>query len=539
MRDLINMLSEASRIDPSPTALKFWITDKGEIKMIGETHHFDYIMASGMTWGEVFDKGWVRGFFEQKTNLICFEFDQRNITRGSRRSMLKLTKDFDVFTVMWDDNRHGAHYGSERLSVDEFGEALRHLLTEDYEEGELYWFWFNAATNHVHHIEDGTHTLAAQEDLDIPGMEDIDHGDDLEDADTLELAIRNNWVRGRYDNNQLTLQGLRRNVQRCAKWVAEHYPVDVLYVDLIEDTFRADLDKKTSTALRGDRLEYFLKRGWIPTAMVAEDTLEEMPISNINHLGNWDKNSSFRHVQDRKLLTNPKAVTKIKSMWKYPDYVNYNIILINNAEANQWTEEGLVGFEKLKSMFPKTHSEIAPLLKDDEVNIIFTNNKGAARVPMTGWVMAHRLGHALFRGGKNYYFKESVDVIERYLKELMDDYGIRPNAPSYDRSTPSLGSTTSRNIAHAICTFKSAREKKLRTSFEMVHELFAQYVINGTVKFNPPPRSIKVGNSTYPFRYDEESYQRTIHAVVDDMPYEVNPYFDAAINSVVGKVLVM
>jgi len=73
----------------------------------------------------------------------------------------------------------------------------------------------------------------------------------------------------------------------------------------------------------------------------------------------------------------------------------------------------------------------------------------------------------------------------------------------------------------------------------MVYELFAQYIINGTVKFNPPPRSIKVGNSTYMFRHDDEDYKRTISAIVDDLPYELNSYFEAAINSSVGKVLVM
>lgn len=651
MRQFINIVSEEERRpnDPTPSALKFWITDTGEIKFIGSTHHFDYIMASRLTWGEVFDNGWIRGFVEEKLDIVCFDFDRRKLNKYTRRAMMKVIKDFTPSTIIWEDTRSGAFYGSERVQTREFQDFLRETLVEEEHEDsdELYWFWFNPATMELHPVWDGTHTLAAIEELNIPGMDEIEYTNDLEDVDVLNHAMMNNWVRGRYDNNQLMLQGKRRNVHKCAKWVAERYLVTVLYVDFVEDQLRdGDFSQTSSTVLRGQRLEFFLNRGWVPSQMIREKLSEgvfkistggsfsefkmwenptsrqtgnlmhnvdevrgliddrgdlyvwdayeathhavakelglviehqfsisgdivegdyveslnknrnfvrafgtelrngfddnelfEAPISDISHIGDWEKNSSFRHEQDRKLLTNPKAVTKIKSMWRFPDDITYNIILINNAEANRWTEEGVVPHTKLKEMFPRTFSEIAPLIRDDEVNIIFTNNKGDARVPMTGWVMAHRFGHAMLRYQKNYYFNEAVAIFERHLAELMDDYGVRSDG--YRQSTPALTSTVSRHLAHAIGTFKSARDRKLRNTFEMIHELFAQYIITGTVKFNPPPRYIKAGNKTFIYKYDDEMYERTVSAVVNDIPYEMNPYFESAIHSVVGKVLVM
>ncbi|RYF11267.1 MAG: hypothetical protein EOO77_19735 [Oxalobacteraceae bacterium] len=270
-----------------------------------------------------------------------------------------------------------------------------------------------------------------------------------------------------------------------------------------------------------------------------EAVLEEMPIQSITRLGDWDKSSSFRDGKDRKLLTSEKAIQKMKAMWKYPDEVDYNILLINNAEANRHTEVGVVPRDKLASMFPKTISAIEPLLRDDQVNIIFTNNKGAARVPLTGWVMAHRFGHAMQRFGTSYYFDEAVKELDKALGELMVHYGARPNDKASFRRPSALNSTNSRGLLHALCTFRSAREKKLRNSMEAVHELFAQYIFTGRIKFNPIPRHYQYGSVNYSFRGDEEDYEAEHDLFAETVIYNLENYFETAIHNVVGKVLVM
>ena len=275
--------------------------------------------------------------------------------------------------------------------------------------------------------------------------------------------------------------------------------------------------------------------------------LDEMPISNISMHGDWAKNSGFKD-QDRKLLSNPKAITKIKAMWKYPEEVDYNIMMVNNAEGNRHTEIGDVGdiaaaAKWLEAEMPKTAPELIANLRGDQVNIIYTNNKGSERVPMTGWIMAHRFGHAIFRAryGKqqSYCYEESAKTLSRYLSDLAEQYGIPVNGVGYGlRQYNALNATTTRNLMSAICTFKSARDGNLRNTFEALHELFAQYILNGSVKFNDIPKSVKVSRGYYGYRGGDD-YDMDNRTIVQDLAMELNEQFETAVHYAVGKVYVM
>ncbi len=272
--------------------------------------------------------------------------------------------------------------------------------------------------------------------------------------------------------------------------------------------------------------------------------LTEAPIADISHIGNWEKNSSYG-TQDRKLLTAPKAVAKIKAMWKYPEDVDFNILLINNAEARNWFEEGIVERDKLATMFPKTIAEIEPLIRSDQVNILYTNNKGAERVPMTGWIMAHRYGHALMRGGKSHYFVEAHQVLDRYLTDLMEAYGVRSNSSQsrfssgYQSKTPTLENPITIKLAQEIFTFRAAREKNLRNPHEALHELLAQFMITGKIGINPLPRQFKWKNGFYRYQLSDEDYKQDCHTIEHDLTYELQSYFETAMHYSVGKILVM
>lgn len=272
--------------------------------------------------------------------------------------------------------------------------------------------------------------------------------------------------------------------------------------------------------------------------------LTEAPIADISHIGNWEKNSSFG-TQDRKLLNAPKAIAKMKAMWKYPEDVDFNIMLINNVEARNWTEEGIVERDRLAQMFPKTITEIEPLIRSDQVNILYTNNKGSERVPMTGWIMAHRYGHALMRGGKSYYFKEAHEVLDRYLTDVMVGYGINSGSSQnrfssgYAARTPMLENPITVKLAQEIFTFRAAREKNLRNSHEALHELLAQFMITGKIGINPLPRQIKWKNGYYHYKLDDQDYKQDCHNLEHDLTYELQQYFETAIHGSVGKILVM
>jgi hypothetical protein len=387
-------LTEASRPKPSNSAIKFWITPTGEIDYFDEDHHFTYLTNRDITWGQAFDEGYVRGFVEESEQIINLDYDQRKITPRIKRAILKLISAYRPIEIIEDETRHGAYYGSERLSTREYIEILRNMGT-----GEL----------------------------------------------------------------------------------------------------------------------------------------TEAPIADITHVGNWEKNSSFRDPRDRKLLTSVKALDKIKTMWKYPEDEDYNIILLNHPEGHRYQEMGFTDIERLPGMFGKTWDQIEPMIKDDQINIIYTNNSGSERVPMTGWIMAHRMGHALYAGrGRSYYMEEACQTLFRYLKDYTEEYGFHlgNQSTAFTKKGPLMA------LLYEVCTFKGARERNMRNVYEVFFDLFAQYIFRGKLIFNPLPRSFRYGNTTYSYQGDDLDFQHWNNSM-DDLNYELSSMFDTAIRYSVGKVLVM
>lgn len=277
----------------------------------------------------------------------------------------------------------------------------------------------------------------------------------------------------------------------------------------------------------------------------------EAPISDISHVGDWGKNSSF-DARDRKLLTNPKAIQKIKGMWKHPSESMVNVLLMNrydmqaqrNGGTAVHTEVGMVDTDWLEQNMARDWETIEPLLKMNELNIIYTNNKGDERVPMTGWIMAHRLGHAFWastRGqrqpGGVYYFKESVDEFEKLMFEVMKHYHIHdPDQNRFYRTRQLPRNGALRGFLHTVCKFKSARDKNIRNPFEVIFELFAQYMVTGAVTFNDPPESFRYGREFY--RADQQEVE-DLKWKLENLGDLLTEYFECALNYSDGKIFVM
>jgi hypothetical protein len=276
--------------------------------------------------------------------------------------------------------------------------------------------------------------------------------------------------------------------------------------------------------------------------------LMEAPIDDFNLYGDWSRNSSFRHEQDRKLLQNPKAVQKIKNMWSNTP-VSFNIMLVNSPEANRFMEEGAVTIEWLQTNMPKTLAEIE--LADSSINVIFTNNKGDQRVPMTGWIMAHRLSHAfsrydfgVMRGSQRQFpdFQEARSYILQTFSMVI--------RMLYHQNFPELGSSRDDfritaeqdrlfvNLFHKVGTFKSARDGKIRNEMEFTHECFAQYITTGRVRFNPLPAHIKSGRSHLSLKGSEFDVEYYNQSLTDCAEY-LEEQFNQLLHRAVGKILVM
>ena len=279
--------------------------------------------------------------------------------------------------------------------------------------------------------------------------------------------------------------------------------------------------------------------------------LFEAPISDLTHVGDWTKGSSFRHATDRKLLTNPKAITKITAQWEKTP-VDFNVYLVNNKDGIKYGEIGAVTKEWIDTKLPTT----APFIdvKPNAVNLLFMNNSGDERVPMTGWIMAHRFGHVVSRynGQSGLQFSDFTDVREELLRVtasvLNDGFGF--NYPGHEitptrhllltLSNPRQAARDQKTMVsfyEQIGTMRSARTGQLRNEFEFTHELLAQYMLTGEIKFNPIPTSFKVGRSTVRLKYpDDLDYY---NGMLDDLAESLGHMFLNLLNHCVGKILVM
>ncbi len=280
-----------------------------------------------------------------------------------------------------------------------------------------------------------------------------------------------------------------------------------------------------------------------------ENILTEAPIEDYNLLGDFERNSSYRKPVDRKLLTNPKAAAKIQAQWsktKFP----FNMYFINTPEAGRHTEVGIVDIPWLEANMPKALAEIN--IRSDAINVLYTNNKADQHVPMTGWIMAHRLSHAMDKRWPKRQVHEMGEMRD-YMFQIMgsilaDAYGLKNAPTSQTRWDQARGNkygpnwnTVYRRFYETIGTMRSARERKIRDEFEFLHELFAQYIITGKVQFNPLPPSFayRDQNSNRSVRMEYENDADYYNGLLEDLADSLYYSFENMLGSLVGKVFVM
>jgi len=276
--------------------------------------------------------------------------------------------------------------------------------------------------------------------------------------------------------------------------------------------------------------------------------LIEAPIRDYQTIGNWDKNSSFRSERDRTIIQNEKSVQLIKKKFDNTDYV-IDLYFVNSPKANKHTEVGKVDIDWVKENLGEEVSNAVSSSDDDSVKIIFTNNKGAERRPMTAWIMAHRIAHGLARyipsvgalKRQFYSYGEASSSLTSALSDIMEYYNTK-DFPKSDTAM-TVGARKNQLIMlhffYEVATFRSARERNIRDWFEILNELFAQHITTGNIKFNPAPKSFGTkgwGRSTYHIKEeDREEVDYLLNSLSNTLKY----YFDDLLSEATGTIIVM
>jgi hypothetical protein len=270
--------------------------------------------------------------------------------------------------------------------------------------------------------------------------------------------------------------------------------------------------------------------------------LSEAPIDTFQTIGDFSKGSSFTNKVDRALVTNPTSVQKVKDFFQNTE-VDFDFYFVNSKEARKYTELG-----EVKESFIYDKLNIKPeQLKDGRINrdaitVFFTNNKGGERLPLTAWIIAHRLGHVLRR--QHNWDKELAPWVEGKLARILETYGIAQvhrnyyDDGNYRRFREYQLAT--RHLCETIGTFKSARDKNLREEFEFLYELFAQFLKNGSVKFNPLPDVLLTGHGAFGRKEyrrlkDRENGEYHLTDLANTFPY----YVESVLGENIGKIFVM
>ena len=276
--------------------------------------------------------------------------------------------------------------------------------------------------------------------------------------------------------------------------------------------------------------------------------LNEAPISDYATIGDFERNSSIRDPRDRFLITNPQTIERVKSKFANTHH-KFNLYFLNMPKATAHKEIGEVSIDWVRE---KLGDDVADKIavENDAITVLFTNNSGAQRVPMTAWIMAHRIGHALMRvdglgqmGNSSHPMTRAFDTLVQYTQYILTTgYGLRSTLPS-KTSALMMGSREDqllfKNFWMSIATFKSARDRKMRDWFEINNELIAQYITTGRVKFvDQLPQVFKHKNSRILLLDDEYAVSES-ETTLEFLGNVMDDEYNRVLSHASGKIYVM
>jgi len=216
------------------------------------------------------------------------------------------------------------------------------------------------------------------------------------------------------------------------------------------------------------------------------------------------------------LLTNDKYLQKAKAeIAKDLDY-NFSFYFAKSKKAQQHREYGIISVETLKTLIPDVDFSVIEQNPNMEntINIVFTNNVGDDKVPLTPWMICHRIGHVLYRSRlRNVEFNKKWDYFEKDLnRNLRDYYNVDFSYFNDPEKRKSL-----RRVLHKLGTFRSARMNRITRPYEFIFECFAQYMMTGSINFNPVPDKF----------------------VAEEVGNQMQYHFDDILSMAVGKIFLM
>lgn len=220
----------------------------------------------------------------------------------------------------------------------------------------------------------------------------------------------------------------------------------------------------------------------------------EAPIGDYATIGNWgdqEKSNSFNHAQDRKMIQSDNLVKKVRKKFGNTEHI-LNFYFVNLPGAKKNAESGVLPAEEIERRMPQAWQAIQQREQEQgtdassSINVVYVGNAGFQRVPMTAWIMAHRLGHSLYRTQP---WKDFVDDITETFQGIFQNVYEINTRRDRNGGFSNIDDKSLAAFYEEIGSMASARNKKLGgRPYEFYYELFAQYVTTGKITMRPLPK---------------------------------------------------
>ena len=287
--------------------------------------------------------------------------------------------------------------------------------------------------------------------------------------------------------------------------------------------------------------------------------ISETPIDQYKALGDWDnakgsfiRSNGFDQKRDfapreisQNIIHSEKSVQKIKDLWtRVPQ--KFNFFIINVAH-------GINGYRFNPTIstideFQNNAESLTPYLPEltlahNAINVIYTSNFTNTNnyMPMTAWIMAHRLSHIFQIYRENNLYNSIQTKLNNAIIATGKAYGINVTVIPETGIVAVTQYSGLIDIIAKILTMRSARNNRLTSPFDYIGELLAQYLIGGKITFNSVPNEVKFQptNNNYKTIMISQTHKSLIDSMWTSLAGEFENDFNHLLDSLIGKVLVL
>ena len=251
------------------------------------------------------------------------------------------------------------------------------------------------------------------------------------------------------------------------------------------------------------------------------DLISEAPIGDIHRSEFSDTESSYKK-DDQGIIKSPKAEVKWRHLFRNTPYT-IDIAFMETRSRYVFTS-GAYDYASVRDQFERNGRGIlSPPSRPDSIMMVFTYNDGADRYPLSGWIIAHRMAHAIdVRGGPVHgCFYDVQDIIDEVVEKL-SAWEIK-----------ALSGTM------ALGRMKSCRDRVINSYSEFKYELFAQFIIAGKVTMNRLSDRTEFYEKQGGITSTGKAGIEKINPLIDECEQKLNAIFVDIMDKLKGLVVVL